>query len=375
MKRLKLVLRYLYNKRTRIICNSYYKGLLKINGIRNKPIDGETKWINKWSVLGQSNPIYYRLFSHYIGCDDRIVAEDICRSVVEPILNPRRYAKYYGDKNIFDKLFQPGILPKTIFRKMGGFYYDAEYNHINIYDNNILLDTLFTSDCSKIVIKPTLDSCSGNGVKVFQIDNGKWRDLLSGDILTFEYLNTNYDADFIVQECLEQADFMSYYCSTSVNTLRLTLYRSIKTDKCYIPSAVIRIGKEGSLVDNAHAGGSYVGIHVENGVLCNSVLNQFGQSTKMFNAVDFSQEHKIPNWEEIVDFAKSVGAQIPHHRLLALDIMVDKAGRPRLVEFNSDVYSVWLFQFTMGPAFGQYTDEIIAYCQDNIDNAEHIIKL
>ena len=54
--------------------------------------------------------------------------------------------------------------------------------------------------------------------------------------------------------------------------------------------------------------------------------------------------------------------------------MVDKDDNPRLIEFNCEAYSMWLFQFTMGAALGEYTDEIIEYCKNNIDKAQKIFK-
>lgn len=375
MKKIKLVLRFLLQKVITLVYIKQYRRQLKINRISNTPVLNEKEWKVKWSVLGKANPIYYRLFSHYIGNDINIIPEDICRNIVEPILDPLRYVSYYADKNIFDKLFKSGTMPKTILRKMNGFYYDEVYEHINLSNEEQLQGILKECNLRKIVIKPTVDSCSGNGVRLFQFKDDLWCDLGSDDILTLEYLNTKYGSDFIIQDCLEQADYMSYYNPSSVNTLRLTVYRSVKTNECHVPSAIIRIGANGSLIDNAHAGGGYVGINVKEGTLCNKVLNQHGESRAIFNGIDFSQHHQIPNWDKIVEFAKYVGSCITHHRLLALDIMVDKNGTPRLIEFNCEAYSMWLFQFTMGPAFGEYTDEIIEYCKTNLDKAQKVIKL
>ena len=355
--------------------NRYYYTLLTKNKIVNTPVKNEKEWIEKWSVLGKATPRYYRLFSHYIGPNINIIPEDICRNIVEPILDPLRYTSYYSDKNIFDRLFRPGTLPKTIFRKMRGFYYDGLYNSINLSEDCTLYDILQLSMCNKIIIKPSVDSCSGNGIKLFEKKENGWIEIGGDCELTLTYLSTNYGDDVVVQEYVEQADFMSYFNPTSVNTLRLTVYRSIKTDECHIPSAIIRIGANGSLVDNAHAGGGYVGIKVEDGTLCNKVLNQYGESQTVFNGIDFTKEHKIPNWDKVLEFAKYIGQNVPHHRLLALDIMVDKSGTPRLIEFNCEGYSMWLFQFTMGPALGKYTDEIIEYCKNNIDKAQKVIKL
>lgn len=370
---IKYIFRYLLKLRTKYTYLRQYKTLLKLNQIPNKAIEGECQWVDKWSTIGKPNPVYYRLFSQYIGNNLNIVPEDICRNVIEPILSPLMYVPYYSDKNMFDKLFGSGVLPESILRKMNGFYYGANYDRIILFDNGTLQDILSRIKVSRIVIKPTVNSCSGNGVRLFHNINGVWEDMNSHEVLTLEYLDNYYDFDFIIQECLEQADWMAYYNSTSVNTLRLSLYRSVKTDEFHVTGAIIRIGKNGALVDNAHAGGGYCGIHPD-GTLCNRVLDQYGVVVTKFNGIDFTLPHKIPNWDTIVEFAKKIGESIPHHRLLALDIMVDKFGDPRLIEFNCEGYSMWLFQFTIGPAFNSFTDEIIEYCKNHMDKSYKVIK-
>lgn len=359
------------------ICTFYkkqYRGLLKRHNIPNKSVVGEQMWIDKWSALGKPNPVYYRLFSRYIGPDTNIIPEDICRTIVEPILNPLRYTSYYSDKNMFDKLFGSEVMPQTILRKMHSFYYDRDYRRINLTCTETLIGILDSSDCTKIVVKPAVDSSSGNGVRLFEKKKGAWFEMDSNQMLDLHYLNEYYGDDIIIQECLKQADCLSYFNPTSVNTLRLTLYRSVVTDECHIPSAIIRIGKNGALVDNAHAGGGYVGIKAD-GTLCNKVLNQYGDETTAFNGIDFTKEYKIPNWDGVVEFAKHIGRNVPHHRLLALDIMIDSNGFPRLIEFNCNSYSMWLFQFTVGAALGEYTDEILEYCKKNTHKAERLIKV
>lgn len=126
----------------------------------------------------------------------------------------------------------------------------------------------------------------------------------------------------------------------------------------------MRIGEKGSVVDNAHAGGCYVGIN-QDGTFCHEVLDQYGRKRTAFNGVDFFVDFKYPNWEKVLDFGKSIGKYVPHHRLLALDIVLDKDSNPHLIEFNCMYYSSWLFQYTTGPAFGPFTQEILEYCKEN----------
>ena len=52
--------------------------------------------------------------------------------------------------------------------------------------------------------------------------------------------------------------------------------------------------------------------------------------------------------------------------------MIDSSGMPRLIEYNVSVFSLWLFQFTTGSAFGSYTDEVIEYCVKHKKEASRI---
>lgn len=185
-------------------------------------------------------------------------------------------------------------------------------------------------------------------------------------MLTFKYISNNYNGNAIVQEAVQQNEYISQFNPTSINTLRLAVYRSIKDDECHVLNAIMRIGGLGSVVDNAHAGGCFVGIN-KDGSFCNSVCNQFGERQVNFNGIDFSNNFNYPNWDKVTAFGKEVCSYVEHHRLLALDIALDKNGAPILIEFNRlpGSFSSWLFQYTVGPAFGEYTDEILSYCYEH----------
>ncbi len=352
----------------------FYSKILSMNSIPDRKAEGEDEWIGKWSVLGNARALYYRCFSHYIGPDMNIVPEDLCRNVIEPCLNPRMYVPYYSDKNVFDRLFPAGTCPRAVLRKIAGTYYDHDYSCLMIENDAVLFDVLNSGRTDVICVKPSIFTGSGVGIDFYERKNGTWVSLSSGSELTLEHLDRRYKNDFIIQERLSQSQEMGFFNPTSVNTLRLTLYRSVKTNECVVPSAILRIGGKGSLVDNAHAGGAYVGIR-EDGSLCDRALDQYGRTDTVFNGIDFTKGYKIRDWDRIIDFARETGRRIPHLRLLALDIMIDSSGNPRLVEFNSVDYSMWLFQFTTHGAFGEYTDEIIQYCRDNAGKNPLFIKI
>lgn len=375
---LKSIMTSLMRKAAFLRMTRYYKRaygrMMAANGIPDKKVAGEDEWVRRWSVLGKADPMYYRFFSRYIGQDMDIVPEDLCLNVIEKCLNPSRYVPYYSDKNMFDRLFPSGTCPVTVLRKIAGAYYSDDYSFVRIEDDAMLFNALGKSRTDVICIKPSVDTGSGAGVSFYRRKDGVWTDMSSGSSLSVELLCRRYKDDFIIQEGLKQSDEMAFFNPTSVNTLRLTLYRSVKTDECVVPSAIMRIGGKGSLLDNAHAGGAFVGIR-EDGRLCDSVLDQYGKTNTMFNEIDFTVGHRIKDWDKIVSFAKEVGRQIPHMRLLALDIMIDSEGNPRLIEFNCCSYSMWLFQFTTHGAFGAYTEEIIRYCKERKDDVRLFVKL
>lgn len=370
-KLLKNFFRCLLFKLHQLKHNRFYQHVMKLNQLQNLFVDGEKEWIQYWSQFGvKANPIQYRIFSNYIKPDVRIVPEDICHDYIEPLLNPFRFVGYYADKNIFDKLFPKGVMPKTLLRKMGGFYYDSDYRQINITDY-LVTNMIGLSPSGRAILKPSIDGMSGRNVHLLIPNASGSLYTADNQVINKDFLD-DFGNDFIIQEAVEQSAYISQFNSTSVNTLRLSIYRSVKDNKCYLTGAIMRIGGKGSIVDNAHSGGCYIGIN-KDGSFCHEVLDQYGQRRTVFNDIDFKCNYFYPNWEKVVDFGISICDKILHHRLIALDIVLDKNDQPHLIEFNVLYYSSWLFQYTVGPAFGDFTDEIVEYCLAHKNELENIL--
>lgn len=335
-----------------------------------------SEWSHKWRVLGKFNKDYYRVYSHCIGEDVNIVPDDICHNIIEPILNPKRFISAYEDKCLFDKILKPAfgriVTPTTFLRNMGGTYYDIDYNIVDKSDVDKIIANI-EGDVQKILVKVSLDSSSGKNISFFQRnENNLFVDINSGKILSKEFLDRVFGVNFIIQEVLEQSDFMNQFCDTSVNTIRVAVYRSVNSDKSEVINSIVRIGRKGSLIDNAHAGGVFVGVD-ENGRISKYCCTQYGEHIGSFNGVDFSNNSfMIPNYEKVKIFSRMVTDALPHMHLIALDIMLDKKGEPVLVEYNLRAFSLWLFQFTNGSAFGKYTDEIIEYCRNHKNEASRV---
>ena len=378
MKRIVNIINYIYNWSISVGV-SYISSKKELNRIissvgKNRNCSRLDEWKKKWSVLGRVNQDYYRVFSQYIGEDINIVPDDICHNVIEPILNPKRFLSAYEDKCLFDKMlwssFCDNITPYTFVKNIGGANFDINYSPIESI-NQVIRE--IPQEITTLIIKKSLDSSSGRGVAFVKRDKkGVFVDFSTGEEFSEQYLNKYFKQNFVVQKAMTQAPFMRQFCRTSVNTIRMAVYRSVKTNTPHVINTIIRIGKDGSLVDNAHAGGMFVGVN-NDGVLGKYVCNQYGEKEVIFNNVNFSaSEFKIPNYDRVKEFAEKVANALPHQRLLALDVMLDENNNPVLLEYNIRAFSVWLFQFTNGAGFGEFTDEIIEYCKERKNDATRV---
>lgn len=232
-----------------------YLKALSLNGILNQYVDGENEWLKKWRQLDPHiTPLQYRLFSHYIGANINIVPEEISHFLIEPFLNSKSMAAYYSDKNMFDKILPSSYLPKTILRKINGTFYDPMYQYQEPTDD--IVNKLFDlSGCERCIIKPSVGGESGKGVQLFQKSEMGWRNIKTNELLSAEYLIHSVGDNIIVQKAVCQHDYINHFNKTSVNTLRLAVYRSVKDNQCHVLGAIMRIGAIGSVVDNAHMGG------------------------------------------------------------------------------------------------------------------------
>lgn len=344
------------------LCRKNYKKLLNRHPISRA--EGEADFISKWLPLSKHPHLpSYRLFSQYIGPNPDIVPEEVSSNIIQPILNPIETRPYYQDKNAFEKILPPSFLPEALFRMVNGAYLTADYKPLGELSDK-RLDEL-TEGIDTLFIKPATDSSSGQGVLKFSRDtSGKLvcKNNASSFDINFlkEYSKSN--SNFIVQKALSQSDYIAQFNPSSINTLRVATYKSVVDNRTHVCAIILRIGKKGADVDNAHAGGLFVGVGLD-GTLCKYACDQYGNRYDTFNGIDFKNgEFRIPEFEKVISFAEKVGDNIMHHRLVAQDICLQANGEPCLVEFNIRAFSVWLFQFTIGPALGKYTDEIIDYC-------------
>jgi len=255
-------------------------------------------------------------------------------------------------------------MPYVYVRNIRGFFFDNNYNSVG----KDLLFELKQNKVDSFVLKPSLEA-SGRGVKIFRFNNGQYS-ASDNTVFSLELLNNVYKQDYLLQECVSQGSFNSYFNPTSLNTIRIATYRDVNTGKVHYLRAVMRIGRKGTEIDNSHAGGFFVGID-ENGVLGKYLCNQWGERVEVFNGIDFKNNtFKVPDYEKIKQFAIKIGEKVVHHDLVAMDIAIDFENNPQLIEINVGGFSGKLFQLTSGTVFGDYTDEVMEYVTQKMKNSE-----
>ena len=224
-----------------------------------------------------------------------------------------------------------------------------------------------------MILKPSIGTNSGIGVELFiRKNNNKFYQKNTNAILTADYL-LNHPDEFILQEAMQQHPFMSKLNPSSINTIRIATYRSVKDNEVHLLSSVIRIGAKDQFVDNLHAGGVMVRV-LDNGKLDNSCFTQEGKKQASHNNIAFQEgNYVVPDWDNIISFAKENAARLTHMRLIQHDIMIDENGNPKYIEFNNIGFSQWIAQFTGTPAFLNFAEEMRDYALKSLPSTKTII--
>ena len=95
-------------------------------------------------------------------------------------------------------------------------------------------------DIGEVVIKPTVESGSGRGVRFVRLKNGV--DVFEGETLE-EVLRQYGKMDIAIQECVKPAESLKSIYPYAINTFRIMTY--ILDEKIYACPAVLRIGRNG----------------------------------------------------------------------------------------------------------------------------------
>lgn len=274
--------------------------------------------------------------------DVRYIPDDLYVSRIDPYFNDRKLHAGVCDKNYFDIWFPNANMPKTLVRVINGILYDAQYKIITAEKaQEILIQT------GKFIVKPALDSCGGVNVAIHEGDS-------KDDIALL--LASPVSKNMIIQEVIRQHEKIAAIHPSSVNTLRLMTL--LLDGKIYCIQSILRMGINGSMVDNAMAGGIYCGID-NTGHLKEKAYDLYGKEyTKHPQGFKF-QGYKIPGYEAAVEMVIREAEKMAHFRMISWDVAIDFEEKPVLIEANLQMGDIDIVQPVNGPLFGDLTEQVL----------------
>lgn len=313
--------------------------------------------------FGREVPTYWHqyLYSRNGVYSEKYIPASIYNSEIIYRLNKFQFRHAYVDKGFYDTLFPDINRPKTIIKNVNGYYYD---------DHNALTLEEAVEKCnnlSEAIIKPTLEGTWGQGVKLIKTENG----MIPSLNCSIQELFKEYKRSFIIQERFEQHEGIAKLNPTSLNTLRVMSYR--RGNEIVILYAVIRIGRLNQVIDNETAGGIKADIDLQTGrikgVAFGSPKEPLMPKTDVGTILD---GYQIPCFKKVSDLVKEMHLRLPYFNLIGWDMSVDKNGNPALIEWNR---AAELSQVAHGPAFGEYTEEILSIVKNRVNTRFEVSPL
>lgn len=295
-------------------------------------------------LIGRKIPTYWHeyLSARHEAFSVKFVPACVYHTMVIYRLNHYALRHAYVDKGAYDIFFPDVNRPRTIVKKMNGYFYDNQ----NSITEEEALERCRNLD--SVVIKPTFGTWGG-GVKMISVNEG-----MVDEKTSVKSLFDSYKDYYIVQERVQQHEQMSQLNPTSLNTLRVMTYRD--GNDVFVLYMVVRIGRMGECVDNETAGGIKADVDLSTGTILECAYGNY-KEPKMYQTDSGAvlKGYQIPAFEKVIAFVKQLHTRLPYFNLIGWDIAVDAAGEPILIEWNR---CPDLSQVAHGPAFGEMTEEI-----------------
>lgn len=330
-----IVIKRLRNKKLR------ERMLLDTDTISNEFRNDIREYWGKYNI--RVNADWHKFYSSRTNIYDvRFIPEDLHIAKIDKFLSSKTLSKGVDDKNYYDIWFPEIKKPKTVVRKINGFYYDGNYKYLD-EDRVVSL----CQEYEDLIIKPAIGIGGSQGIEFWNRNQGT-EDLKR---IIFEGIDS-----LNVQEIFEQHEELGKAHPASINTIRTISL--LKDGKVHILSSVLRMGVNGKRVDNVRAGGIACGIK-ENGQLKDIAYSSLGERYDRHPQGFVFSDCIVPSYDKILETIKEEHIKLAHFRLISWDFTVDKEGIPVLIEPNLREGAIGIHQLNNGPLFGDLTEEIL----------------
>ncbi len=303
---------------------------------------------NRWHRLYQSVNGVYRI---------DYMPEIIYTTKIESKFNDYFYSKVSSDKSLlgifFDNRIEKVRTPENYVINSYGVFYNANREVISRDEAKKILNNI-----GSVVVKPTVDSSSGQNVQMLDIKNGTDT---KADI-SLDELFDKYGSNFVVQEKIRPHKELKDLYPDSINTIRLTSY--ILDSEVHVAPISLRIGACGGVVDNIHAGG--MGVSVETSGHLGEIAYRlgYGDSDEKFSEHPDTKvvfkDYKLSFIEELIEDAKKLHGILSNAKVISWDFTIDEEGNIVIVEVNLRGQGIWFPQMISGDSlFGENTGDFL----------------
>ena len=235
-------------------------------------------------------------------------------------------------------------VPRTIIENCSGLYYNGNRTLVRNREAAQRIVDQFFQTHERAIIKPTVDTNSGANVGV----------LTSAEHI----IGPEYRENYVVQEVIVNQSDVKALNPHSLNTFRIITY--ICDGELFCAPVILRMGRGESHLDNAHAGGIFVGVKSD-GSLCPYAYSEYGER---FNKHPYSNivfdGYRIKNFNLLTETALKCHTSVPHIKMISWDLTLNHDGYPTLIEQNLYGQAVWISQIAHGEAiFGDNTEKML----------------
>ena len=218
----------------------------------------------------------------------------------------KKYAKIERAKQLQDKFY--------VYEKMKQYYSrdaclvkdESDFGAFNV----------FIMGKTRFIAKPNAGSFGANTTIYNLIDQDP--KAVFNELLSFK---TNW----ILEELIEQVPEMAQFNPSSVNSVRIPTFSTKNGYEIF--GTFMRVGRKGSVVDNAGAGGIFVKVDEITGVIVSDGFNEQGDVFENHpdSKIRF-KGFKIPYYEDLKAVAKKCHEDLPGHKYVGWDFALTKDG-------------------------------------------------
>lgn len=242
---------------------------------------------------------------------------------------PYSYVCLLRDKELFEWISEKLEIPtpKLLGSLHGGVFSGSETVPFADYCNSL-------ADNSALFLKEKA-GYKGSGIFALEKKDGKF--YFNGDLLGINEIMDRIPSKqtYLIQEKIVQHAAINRIYSGSLNTMRVVSV--VYGSEIVILGVFLRLGANGSVVDNWSQGGLAVGVN-EDGTLMKWGLykSDFGTKTDRHpNSGVIFEGYQLPFWEEAVNLVKSCHHKLSFIGAIGWDIAFTEDG-PIVLEGNDD---------------------------------------